>query len=98
MEQTRSQRTVEVEGTRLARLIPCIYYHGQTVFMLYMDDGIFAGPNKGEITCLIQGLQKESKVTDKGVLKECLLGVLVERQSDGHPQAITTSTDQADFK
>jgi hypothetical protein len=87
LESTGSQRTVGVEGTRLERLTSCIlYYHGQMVFMLYMDDSIYAGPNKGEITCLIQGLQKEFRVTDKGDLKEDLLGVLVKRQSDGYPK------------
>ena len=50
--------------------------------MLYVDDGIFAGPNKGEIDGLIEGLKQEFNITDEGDLKE-YLGVLVEKLSNG---------------
>lgn len=61
---------------------PCLYYHGTATLMLYVDDGIFAGPSKTEIDGLITGLKQEFNITDEGDLKE-YLGVLVEKQSDG---------------
>jgi hypothetical protein len=36
---------------------PCIYYKRKTVFMLYVDDGIFAGPDREAIIDLIKGLK-----------------------------------------
>jgi hypothetical protein len=50
--------------------------------MLYIDDGIIAGPDKGGIVNLIQGLKTNFNVTDKGDLKE-YLGVLVKKEADG---------------
>jgi hypothetical protein len=31
----------------------CVYYCGRTVFMIYIDDGIFAGPDRSKIEMLI---------------------------------------------
>ena len=69
-------------GYKASKVDPCVYYKGQTVFMIYVDDGIFAGHDKKEIEGLIKELQKEFNVTDEGDLKE-YLGVLVEKQADG---------------
>jgi hypothetical protein len=69
-------------GYTVSKIDTCVYYKGSSVFMLYVDDGIFAGPDKAEITRLIQELQREFNVTDEGDLKE-YLGVLVEKQGDG---------------
>jgi hypothetical protein len=69
-------------GYKPSLIDPCVYYKGETVFMLYVDDGIFAGPNKDEIEGLIKGLKTEFNITDEGDLKE-YLGVLVEKQADG---------------
>lgn len=49
---------------------------------MYVDDGIFAGPNKQEINELIQWLQGEFKIMDEGDPTE-YLGVLVMKQADG---------------
>jgi hypothetical protein len=65
-----------------SRIDPCVYYHGTSVLMLYVDDGIFCGPNKGEIDGLIKGLKQEFNITDEGDIKE-YLGVLVEKEPDG---------------
>jgi hypothetical protein len=69
-------------GYTASKIDSCVYYKGSSVFMLYVDDGIFAGPDKLEIVNLIRELQAEFKVTDEGDLKE-YLGVLVEKQPDG---------------
>jgi hypothetical protein len=35
--------------------------------MLYIDDGVFCGPDKLEIDGLINGLKREFKITGEGV-------------------------------
>lgn len=61
---------------------PCVYYRNKTIFMVYVDDGIFAGPDKVDINQCIQLLAKEFNLTDEGSLTD-YLGVLVEAQPDG---------------
>jgi hypothetical protein len=61
---------------------PWVYYKGQTVFMVYVDDEIFAGPDRGEINNLLEELKDEFTITDEGDLKE-YVGVLVEKQAEG---------------
>jgi hypothetical protein len=80
---------------------PCVYYKGKTVFMLYVDDGIFAGPDQEEIQGLIEELKEEFNITDEGDLTE-YLGVLVEKQPDGRtklsqPQLIKQILDDLWF-
>ena len=36
-------------GYSPSKIDPCVHYHGTSVLMLYVDDGIFCGPNKKEI-------------------------------------------------
>jgi len=66
----------------------CVYYKGATVFLVYVDDGIYAGPDSAEIDELIASLGKDDKceitfkVTDEGEIDD-YLGVKVERLEDG---------------
>jgi hypothetical protein len=69
-------------GYKRSIIDPCVYYRGKMVFMIYVDDGIFAGPDKGEIERLFKELQAKFNITDEGDLTE-YLGVLVEKQPDG---------------
>jgi hypothetical protein len=47
-------------GYTPSKIDPCVYYHGPSVFMLYVNDRIFAGPNKREITRLIRDYKRSS--------------------------------------
>ena len=38
-----------------------LYYRGQTVFLLYVDDGIFAGPDAEEMDSMIASLRNDPK-------------------------------------
>jgi hypothetical protein len=58
-------------GYAVSRIDSCVYYKGSSVFMLYVDDGIFAGPDKQEIASLIQELQVEFNTS----LSACALRV-----------------------
>jgi hypothetical protein len=53
-------------GFKASLIDSCVYYHGKTTFMLYVDDGIFVGPDKEEIATLIRRMQGAFNITDKG--------------------------------
>ena len=49
----------------------CVYYKGKTVFMVYVDNGIFSGPDSAEIDELISSLANDTRyqtyqITDEG--------------------------------
>jgi hypothetical protein len=59
-----------------------VYYHGKMVFVIYVDDGIFACPDKEEIEHLFKELQAKFNIIDEGDLTG-YVGVLMEMQPDG---------------
>jgi hypothetical protein len=65
-------------GFKASLVDSCVYYHGKTTFMIYVDDGIFVGPDKEQIATLIRRMQGEFNIADEGDIKE-YLGVLVEK-------------------
>ena len=61
----------------------CVFYKGKTMYILYTDDPILAGPDKKEINKILQDIQKAGlNVTDEGDLKD-FLGINIKRQEDG---------------
>ena len=86
----------------------CVYYHGQTVFLLYVDDGIFAGPNSDDIDAMIASLRNDPtcknqyNITDEGTLDD-YLGVKIQQTVDGRfsltqPHLIQQILDDLGFK
>jgi hypothetical protein len=69
-------------GFKPSIINPCVCYRGKTVFMIYVNDGKFVGPDREEIEQLFKELQAKFNITDKGDLTE-YLGVLVEKHLDG---------------
>jgi hypothetical protein len=63
-------------GFKASLVDSCVYYHVKTTFMIYVDGGIFTGPDKDKIATLIRIMQGEFNITDEGDIKE-YLGVLV---------------------
>ena len=53
----------------------CVYYKGSTVFLIYVDDGIFIGPDSREIEALISSLKNDPlcrtsfDITDEGKIQ-----------------------------
>jgi hypothetical protein len=89
-------------GFKASLVDSCVYYHGKTTFMLYVNDGIFAGPDKEEIATLIRRIQGEFNITNEGDIKQEYLGVLVEKLDGGtmklsQPQLIKQILDDLWF-
>jgi hypothetical protein len=70
LESSRKQKTnkIRLQGqlSRLLRLLPW----KDDSYAIYVDDGIFAGPDKGEIAALIRRMQGEFNITDEGDIKK----------------------------
>eukprot|EP00957_Ditylum_brightwellii_P209551 15362232-Ditylum_brightwellii.AAC.2 len=56
----------------------CVFYRGNTMFLCYVDDGIFIGPSRKEIDRAIADLRdKGFNIEDKGNI-ENYLGITIE--------------------
>jgi hypothetical protein len=61
----------------------CVFYCDRIIFVVYVDDGIFAGPDSKDIDQAINDLQSAGfDVEDKGDIKD-YLGVHVTKGTDG---------------
>ena len=92
---------IEIGFTR-SKIDECVYYRNGTIFLLYVDDGILAGPSKEEIDLVIKQLQERYNVTDEGDLTD-YLGVNVTFKEDGRikltqPHLIQQIIDDVNFK
>ena len=60
----------------------CIFYRGKTVYLLYTDDSILAGPEKEEIAQVIKDLKRDNlDVTYQGNM-EVFLGINIQRKDE----------------
>ena len=59
-----------------------MFYKGDTIFVVYVDDGILIGPNEKEIESIIDSLKRDYDLTDEGKLNE-YLGIKIEVLRDG---------------
>jgi hypothetical protein len=70
-------------GFQPSKIDPCLYYKGQVVFLVYVDDGIFLSPSKKAIDKAIQELREaDFDVEDQGDICD-YLGVRVDKTKDG---------------
>jgi hypothetical protein len=60
----------------------CIFYQQGTIFLVYVDDGIIAGPSEKDIKQVIINLQATFDVSNKGDLTD-YLGVNIKTREDG---------------
>ncbi len=71
-------------GFKQSKVDECVYYRGKTLYILYTDDILLAGPDKDEIKAIIDELQEKAKlqITVEGNLAD-FLGVSIKRKKDG---------------
>jgi hypothetical protein len=62
----------------------CVFHRVTTMYVLYTDDSLLAGPSKTEIDAIIKELKEKAKleITVEGDLAD-FLGMSIERKSDG---------------
>lgn len=66
-----------------SKIDECIFYRGNTIYMLYTDDSLLAGPNKDEIEQVVKDLKKANlNVTDEGDIQD-FLGINIDAKEDG---------------
>ena len=72
-------------GFKQSKVDECVFYRGKTLYGLYTDDSLLAGPDKNEIEQVIRDLERKARlaITVEGDLVADFLGVNIERQSDG---------------
>ena len=61
-------------GFQQSAVDECVFYRGSTLYVLYTDDSLLAGPDKNEIDQIIDVLQKKAKlaITVEGDLADSL--------------------------
>ena len=60
----------------------CILYRGKTVYLLYTDDAILAGPDKEEFAQVIKDLKGANlDFTDEGNIED-FLGINIQRKDE----------------
>jgi hypothetical protein len=70
-------------GFKQSKVDECIFYRGKTVYVLYTDDSILAGPDDKEIDQIIHDMKKvHLDITVEGDLCN-FLGVQIDRRDDG---------------
>jgi hypothetical protein len=81
-------------GFKASLVDSCVSYHGKTTFMLYVDDGIFTGPDKEEIVTLI----RRCKVSSTSPTRETSRSTWVCWSKTGcwDDEAATAPANQAD--
>ena len=79
------RRGLRRQGFKQSKADECVFYKGNMIFVVYVDDGILIGPDKGEIDNIIMSLKEDYDLTDEGNLNE-YLGIKIEEQKDGSSQ------------
>jgi hypothetical protein len=78
------RKLVQELGFQQSAVDECVFYRGSTLYVLYTNDSLLAGPDKEEIDRIIEQLQSKAKlsITVEGDLAD-FLGVNINRRPDG---------------
>ena len=69
-------------GFTRSKIDECIFYRGKTVYLLYKDDSILAGPDKEDISKVIKDLKGANlDVTDEGNMED-FFGINIQRKDE----------------
>ena len=61
----------------------CVFYKGQVMYVLYMDDSIIVGPDERELQNVIQQMKHVGlDITEEGTVAD-FLGVHIDKAQDG---------------
>jgi hypothetical protein len=68
-------------GWEQSKADECLYYHGDVLFIVYVDDGILVSPIQQHIDEQLKILQSHFNISVEGTLQD-YVGVNIERQED----------------
>ena len=78
-----TRKLVKDVGLKQSKHDECVFYRGKTMYVLYTDDSILAGPDESEIEQIIKDMKKAKlDITIEGDLQD-FLGVNIDRKPDG---------------
>jgi hypothetical protein len=78
-----TNKLVKEVGFTQSDVDECVFYRGKTMYALYTDDSILAGPDVDEINEIISDMRKAKlDITEEGELED-FLGVNIDRKADG---------------
>jgi hypothetical protein len=70
-------------GFKQSKIDHCLFYRGQSMYVLYTDDSILAGPDEAELNQIIDDMKRVGlKLTVDGDVSD-FLGVKIQHESDG---------------
>ena len=73
-----TKNLLEELGFEISQVDECVFYRGKTVYIVYTDVSILAGPDPEEIYQVLKDLKKANlELTDKGNIED-FLGVNIE--------------------
>ena len=77
------KKLIEDVGFTQSKVDECMFYKGNVCYILYTDDSILAGPDKGEVMKVIEEIKEAGlNITIEGDIKD-FLGVNIDRKQDG---------------
>ena len=77
------EKLVNELGFKQSKVYECVFYRGQTIYVLYTDNSILADPSEKDIDQIIKDLRKAKlDLTIEGDLQD-FLGVNIEKKTDG---------------
>jgi hypothetical protein len=89
-------------GWKRSKADDCLYYKGNVLFVVYVDDGILVSPNQDNINKELKLIQERLNISVEGTLSD-YVGVNIERTEDGkihmtQPNIIKSILEELNFK
>ena len=74
---------IQKVGFKQSKIDECVYYKVKTMYILYKDDSILAGPDKNEIEDIIKSVKEAGlNITREGDISD-FLGINITKRKDG---------------
>ena len=77
------RKLIKEVGFKQSKVDDCVFYKNNTMYVLYTDDSIIAGPNKDEVEQIIEDISNAGlQITREGDIKD-FLGINIKKRKDG---------------
>lgn len=79
--QYLTKKLIQKIGFKESKVNECVFYKGNTIYLLYIDDSILAGPDVKEINLIIKDMRKAKlQITEEDI--QDFLGVHINQRVD----------------